>query len=1150
MIKLFNQKHEAIGYLVHYKDCKIESEVATGDKTLSFTYLDQDRPLENEMYVQMQGDEYVIKEVPCAADSFCEIVAVLNLEELQGKMWQSFSVTGNTIEEAASTALAGTGWRIGTCDVTKKRNAGMLQVSSLGVIQNLCKAFLCEPVFDTINKTVSFYEKRGEDKGVYFMSGLNLKKLQKKSTSYDYYTRIIPIGADGITIESVNDGKNYLENYQYSDKVLTYLWKDESYTGKNEEELQAFKEDAQKKLMDLSKPEVSYQVEIRNLAAQNPEYGILSYSLGDTVKLIDARTGVMEQQRIKKLVHYPENPERDTCEIANTVLTFEELQQRYRDAAEIINCTVAGDGRYTGKINVSDILHFEQGIAGSSTISGLNSSIHTMQGDLGEISLSVGKIETNYLKTEEADIKYASIERLDVAEQQVHDLRGDYAAFETAVVEEISGHKAVLDQVSGELSDYKTTVAQELIAAKGWMAEASIGETQISSVNANKITSGSINTANVTIAGTDSRLQISDNTIQIRDTARVRVQVGKDASGDYTLAVWDADGNLMWDALGATEHTIRRKIIRDTMVADDAAIQAMKIDFQSLDTILTDQGVTISGTVIQVGDKNLNIAFSEQMQLMADQGETMADHTAKIAANEKNISLKVDSQIYQTDQEKIQSSLIKATSDISVMQGQIALKVEQTDIENIMEGYSTVSQMEVAVEVAKEGILSTVSSLYVSADALEAVSTVAQQAADRFSWLVKSGTSETDFTLTDRTAKLITDNFVITDSLGKSTIISGGKMDINKIFAQDIQASGTIEGVTLKGAKGSFSGEVEGTIISAENSYYIRDEYNIKRMALQAVVGALGNSLAIAPGFDTVYIHGSRAMVAGDLYVGDQELNVVHCGGITGTAAKLARDGDINNSMTFYWAKLGGQPSRVWGGDDGKSMYGYDPSNFRVNYANSAGTANYATSAGSANTATSASSATTASSAGYAGRLAYGSRSVRFGEGFSKPGSYALNPCSNAAGTTANDGGVYLGGSGSRWHTVYAVNGCKTSSDARDKIIQGEIDERYRALFRKLRPVLYKWKKEEHGARTHFGLVAQEVETAAAECGISYDELEALTHDYFEKTEDGRTDRYSLSYEELSVLTMKEVQELQHELSGLREENIRIHMELERLRQQ
>ena len=115
----------------------------------------------------------------------------------------------------------------------------MIQVSSLGVIQNLCTAFMCEPVFDTISKKVSFYAERGEDKGVYFLQGLNLKKIQKSSTSYEYYTRIIPVGANGLTIESVNDGKNYLENYQYSDKVLTYIWKDESYT-----DAQALMEDA------------------------------------------------------------------------------------------------------------------------------------------------------------------------------------------------------------------------------------------------------------------------------------------------------------------------------------------------------------------------------------------------------------------------------------------------------------------------------------------------------------------------------------------------------------------------------------------------------------------------------------------------------------------------------------------------------------------------------------------------------------------------------------------------------------------------------------------------------------------------------------------------------------------------------------------
>lgn len=34
--------------------------------------------------------------------------------------------------------------------------------------------------------------------------------------------------------------------------------------------------------------------------------------------------------------------------------------------------------------------------------------------------------------------------------------------------------------------------------------------------------------------------------------------------------------------------------------------------------------------------------------------------------------------------------------------------------------------------------------------------------------------------------------------------------------------------------------------------------------------------------------------------------------------------------MTFYWSGKGGQPSWLWGGEDGASMYVYNPSNFKV----------------------------------------------------------------------------------------------------------------------------------------------------------------------------------------------------------------------------
>ena len=207
-------------------------------------------------------------------------------------------------------------------------------------------------------------------------------------------------------------------------------------------------------------------------------------------------------------------------------------------------------------------------------------------------------------------------------------------------------------------------------------------------MSANKLTAGTIDTTIITVAGSDGHLRISDNTIQIKDLQRVRVQIGKDASGEYSLSVWDKAGKLIWDALGATESTIQRKIIRDKMVADDAAINALKLDLKSFNTALTEQGVSISGTVVQVGNKTLNVELTEQRQLTTEHGETLTDHAARITANENAVKLKVSTQEYESYKTTVngeiattKSRLNAAESSISVMKDQIALKVEQTDIE-------------------------------------------------------------------------------------------------------------------------------------------------------------------------------------------------------------------------------------------------------------------------------------------------------------------------------------------------------------------------------------------------------------------------------------------------------------------------------------
>lgn len=55
-------------------------------------------------------------------------------------------------------------------------------------------------------------------------------------------------------------------------------------------------------------------------------------------------------------------------------------------------------------------------------------------------------------------------------------------------------------------------------------------------------------------------------------------------------------------------------------------------------------------------------------------------------------------------------------------------------------------------------------------------------------------------------------------------------------------------------------------------------------------------------------------------------------------AAKLGRGGNTGVPMTFYWSGQSGQPTWLWGSNDGSNIYVYNPSNFSVNYAKSAAT--------------------------------------------------------------------------------------------------------------------------------------------------------------------------------------------------------------------
>ena len=198
MLQLYDKNKNKIKGLTKYKDFCIESVLKTGDKTLSFLYLSKfiDGIVE-EGYIRNKTDEFVIKEIADHGE-WTSIKAQMNVEDLEGKAWEHFNTTEQTIENCLNLACAGTGWTVQVNNVSKKETVKKTNCSSWDLIQEAKKIYRVEIEFDTLNKVVKVYEKLGQDKGVYFSDEINLKALDIESNSYDFYTKIIAIGKENI----------------------------------------------------------------------------------------------------------------------------------------------------------------------------------------------------------------------------------------------------------------------------------------------------------------------------------------------------------------------------------------------------------------------------------------------------------------------------------------------------------------------------------------------------------------------------------------------------------------------------------------------------------------------------------------------------------------------------------------------------------------------------------------------------------------------------------------------------------------------------------------------------------------------------------------------------------------------------------------
>ena len=391
MLILYDINHNKIEGLTNYKDLKLDQEINVED-TLSFLFPNIDPKhdsLVEECYIRTEDNEYVIKEVNYSDDDWTEYICKINIEALKGTMVNRFETIEQSCTDVINLALVNTGWTIGSCDVTKLRSVSKNNSSVHEVLKEIQSIYICEMTFDSVNKLVYVYQVMGSDRGSYFSEQLNLKSLSIQRNSYDFITRLIPLAQDQLGIEAINDGVAYVSNHQYSNKIITGIWEDNRY-----HVLEDLMADAITRLERLSIPYKSYSAEVLDLSSISEQYSILDYDLGDTITLLAHSKNTKEKQRIIKLTKYPDESERNTCEIANKLLSLDDLQVRLINTSDIVDTITTSDGSLdSSKITDESLELAKLGhtiIIGGLIKTGLVSADNIITGHLASARISVG----------------------------------------------------------------------------------------------------------------------------------------------------------------------------------------------------------------------------------------------------------------------------------------------------------------------------------------------------------------------------------------------------------------------------------------------------------------------------------------------------------------------------------------------------------------------------------------------------------------------------------------------------------------------------------------------------------------------------------------------------------------------------------------
>ena len=275
-----------------------------------YQYLFEETPLIDTETKQ----RYLIKAID-EGQTTVNIKAELDLDELSRDMFLNYTNGSDTVVNTISKALPD-GWTVQDHAYFNQRRTIELEAATpLDVIDACPDTYNVVFRFDNNARVIHIYNPDSEEiSGVFLTDELNLKSVNFKGKSSGFATRLYAKGKDSLTFADINGGKDYVEDFSYSDKVISVYWKDERYT--IAENLLA---DAKKRLKSMAVPQQSYTCGVMDLARARESqegkndniYSFLEFKLYQNVVLLDRRRNRRITHTVAGIKRYPKYPEKN-----------------------------------------------------------------------------------------------------------------------------------------------------------------------------------------------------------------------------------------------------------------------------------------------------------------------------------------------------------------------------------------------------------------------------------------------------------------------------------------------------------------------------------------------------------------------------------------------------------------------------------------------------------------------------------------------------------------------------------------------------------------------------------------------------------------------------------------------------------------------